>query len=81
MVIKIFSSYKSLRTPANMLIINLAISDLGIVWGLIPEACWNFLVAGGPWQFGYLGCQLHAFAGSIFGFSQIITLSCNLLTY
>ena len=81
MVLKIFSHYKALRTPANMLIINLAVSDLGIVIGLFPECIYNFFL-GGPWRFGYLGCQIHAFCGAIFGFSQIITLTCiNLQIY
>ena len=78
MVLRIFSNYKELRTPANMLVINLAISDLGIVIGLFPECCYNFFL-GGPWRFGYLGCQIHAFCGAFFGFSQIITLTCNSL--
>ena len=76
MVLKIFSHYTSLRTPANMLIINLAVSDLGIVIGLFPECVYNFFL-GGPWRFGSLGCQIHAFSGALCGFNQIITLTCK----
>ena len=64
MVLKIFSLYKAVRTPANMLVINLAVSDLGIVIGLFPECSCNFFL-GGPWRFGYIGCQIHAFNGAI----------------
>nr|CAH0098681.1 unnamed protein product [Daphnia galeata] len=74
MVLKIFSHFKSLRTPANMLVINLAVSDLMLMFTLIPEACYNFF-SGGPWQFGHIGCQIHAFCGAFFGFSQITTLT------
>jgi len=64
LVLKIFSRYKSLRTPANMLVMNLAISDLLLMLALIPEAVYNFS-CGGPWQFGDLGCQIHAFCGQL----------------
>ena len=74
MVLKIFSRYKSLRSPANMLVINLAVSDLCLMLGLIPEASFNFL-SGGTWQFGEIGCQIHAFCGAFFGYSQITTLT------
>lgn len=63
MVLKIFSHYSPLRTPANMLVINLAVSDLMLMLSLIPEAVYNFF-CGGPWQFGYMGCQIHAFCGT-----------------
>ena len=63
MVLKIFSRFKSLRTPANMLVVNLAVSDLLLILSLVPEAVINFL-AGGTWKFGYLGCQIHAFCGT-----------------
>ena len=51
MVLRIFSRYQSLRTPSNMLLINLAVSDLMLMITLIPEAVINFF-SGGPWQFG-----------------------------
>ena len=42
MVLKIFSHYKPLRTPANMLVMNLAFSDLMLMFTLIPESCIYF---------------------------------------
>lgn len=62
MVLKIFSHYPNIRSPANMLVINLAVSDLLLMLSLIPEAVINFF-SGGPWQFGFFGCQIHAFCG------------------
>jgi len=74
-VLKIFSSYPALRTPANMLVLNLAFSDFCLMIALIPECCYSFF-CGGHWQFGEAGCQIHAFLGSVFGYSQIFTLTC-----
>lgn len=62
MVIGILTKFKSLGSPSNILVMNLAISDLLLMLTLIPEAVFNFFT-GGPWQFGDLGCQIHAFCG------------------
>merc|ERR1712116_124068 len=32
-------------------------------------------MGGGSWQFGETACQIHAFLGSVFGYSQIFTLT------
>ncbi|XP_057380856.1 compound eye opsin BCRH2-like [Daphnia carinata] len=73
MVLRILGSFPALRTPANMLVMNLAVSDFLLMISLLPEACYNFFT-GGPWQFGDLGCQIHAFCGALCGYSQITTL-------
>lgn len=73
MVISILTKFKSLRTPSNILVLNLAISDLLLMLCLIPEAVFNF-INGGPWQFGEMACQIHAFSGALCGYSQITTL-------
>ena len=75
-VLKTLKHFKSLRTPANTLIMNLAISDLCLIISLVPAACYNFF-NGGPWRFGYWGCQIHAFCGAFFGCNQITTLTCK----
>jgi r-opsin len=61
-VLRIFSGNPNLRTPSNMLVLNLAASDLMLMICLLPEAIYNFFT-GGPWRFGNLGCQIHAFTG------------------
>merc|ERR1711928_326409 len=63
-VLKIFSSFPALRTPANMLVMNLAFSDFCLMLALFPEMVYNFFV-GGNWQFGETACQIHAFLGSV----------------
>jgi len=64
MVLKIFGHFPSLKSPINMLVINLAVSDFMLMITLIPEAVYNFFL-GGPWQFGDIGCQIHAFCGIV----------------
>merc|ERR1740128_1426264 len=73
-VLKIFGSFPALRTPANMLVMNLAFSDFALMLSLFPEMVYNFF-CGGSWQFGETACQIHAFLGSVFGYSQIFTLT------
>ena len=68
LVLKIFSKLPALRTPANMLVMNLAVSDFLLMLALFPECVINFF-GGGPWQFGELGCQIHAFLGIIHTFN------------
>ena len=63
-VLRIFSGNPNLRTPSNMLVLNLAASDLMLMICLLPEAVFNFFT-GGPWRFGNLACQIHAFTGNI----------------
>jgi len=74
MVIKIFSRFQALRTPANMLVLNLAVSDFILMLALFPECFYNFCL-GGPWRFGELGCQVHAFLGALCGYNAIFTLT------
>lgn len=73
-VLYIFLKYSALRTPSNVLVMNLAFCDLMIMASLVPECIVNFLM-GGIWQFGSLACQIHAFCGTIFGCGQIFTLA------
>jgi len=73
-VLRIFSGNANLRTPSNMLVMNLAASDLLLMICLIPECVFNFFT-GGPWRFGNLACQIHAFTGAMCGYNQITTLT------
>ncbi|KAK4035835.1 compound eye opsin BCRH2 [Daphnia magna] len=73
-VLKIFSRFPALRSPANLLVMNLAVSDFLLMLALFPECVYNFFL-GGPWRFGEMGCQIHAFLGACFGYNQIFTLT------
>nr|BAQ54895.1 opsin, long-wavelength sensitive type [Epiophlebia superstes] len=71
-VIYIFSCTKSLRSPSNLLVVNLAFSDFFMMVVMCPFMlinCYNE-----TWVFGPLMCQLYAFAGSLFGCASIWTM-------
>jgi len=73
-VLKIFNGNSTLRTPSNMLVMNLAVSDLLLMLCLIPECVFNFF-SGGPWRFGEMACLIHSFTGALCGYNQIMTLT------
>ncbi|XP_071954123.1 rhodopsin, GQ-coupled-like [Antedon mediterranea] len=64
---------KKLFTPGNMLIINLAVSDLNMVITQFPAMFITSVV--GKWLYGDVGCQIYAFFGSTFGVMSITTIS------
>ena len=47
MVLRILGSFPALRTPANMLVMNLAVFDFLLMITLFPEECYNFFTGGG----------------------------------
>ncbi|XP_013407359.1 rhodopsin, GQ-coupled-like [Lingula anatina] len=71
-VIGIFCSSPSLRTPANMLILNLSWSDL-----MMSTAVPMVTVAAleGKWVFGKVGCDIHAMVVGIFGLMSMNTIA------
>ncbi|XP_069395170.1 melanopsin-A-like isoform X2 [Paralichthys olivaceus] len=73
LVIYAFSRSRSLRTPANMFIINLAITDLLMC---VTQAPIFFTTSMHKrWIFGEKGCELYAFCGALFGICSMITLT------
>nr|QWV42627.1 long wavelength sensitive opsin [Mordella albosuturalis] len=73
MVVYIFSSTKALRTPSNLLVVNLAISDFCMMLCMSPAMvvnCYNE-----TWVFGPLACELYGMAGSLFGCGSIWTMT------
>ncbi|XP_058277444.1 melanopsin isoform X2 [Hirundo rustica] len=67
-----FCRSRSLRTPANILIINLAISDFMMSITQSPVFFTSSLYK--RWIFGEKGCELYAFCGALFGITSMITL-------
>ncbi|KAI1231672.1 Melanopsin-A, partial [Lamprotornis superbus] len=63
---------RSLQTPANILIINLAISDFLMSITQSPVFFTSSLYK--HWIFGEKGCELYAFCGALFGITSMITL-------
>ncbi|XP_050539105.1 opsin-1-like [Daktulosphaira vitifoliae] len=72
LVLYIFTCTKSLRTPSNLLVVNLALSDFCMMCSMGPAMAWSCLYE--TWMFGPFGCELYAMAGSIFGNASIWTM-------
>uniref|UniRef100_A0A182K286 G-protein coupled receptors family 1 profile domain-containing protein n=1 Tax=Anopheles christyi TaxID=43041 RepID=A0A182K286_9DIPT len=73
MVIYIFCTAKSLRTPSNLFIVNLALSDFLMMSTnafTMVYNCWYE-----TWSLGLLMCDLYAFFGSLFGCCSIWTMT------
>ncbi|GLH14972.1 Opsin, ultraviolet-sensitive [Gryllus bimaculatus] len=73
LVIWVFSSAKSLRTPSNVFVINLAICDF-IMMLKTPIFIYNSFNLG--FAMGQLGCQIFGFMGSISGIGAATTNAC-----
>jgi r-opsin len=73
MVVYIFSSTKTLRTPSNLLVVNLAFSDFLMMFCMAPPMvvnCYNE-----TWVFGPLMCEVYGMLGSLFGCASIWTMT------
>ncbi|XP_043863291.1 opsin Rh2 isoform X1 [Drosophila mojavensis] len=64
-VVYIFGGTKSLRTPANLLVLNLAFSDFCMMASQSPVMLVNFYYE--TWVLGPLWCDIYAVCGSMFG--------------
>uniref|UniRef100_A0A3Q0R1S8 Opsin 4 n=1 Tax=Amphilophus citrinellus TaxID=61819 RepID=A0A3Q0R1S8_AMPCI len=73
LVIYAFSRSRSLRTPANMFIINLAITDL--LMCITQSPIFFTTSMHKKWIFGEKGCELYAFCGALFGICSMITMT------
>ncbi|KAM3859865.1 melanopsin-A-like [Diretmus argenteus] len=72
LVMYAFCRSRSLRTPANMFIINLAITDFLMCVTQTPIFFTTSMHK--RWIFGKKGCELYAFCGAVFGICSMITL-------
>ncbi|XP_061438928.1 LOW QUALITY PROTEIN: visual pigment-like receptor peropsin [Rhineura floridana] len=68
-VLGIFDKYKELRTATNAVIINLALTDIGVSGIGYPMSAASDL--HGSWKFGYIGCQIYAALNIFFGMASI----------
>ncbi|CAD6992356.1 unnamed protein product [Ceratitis capitata] len=64
-VVYIFGGTKSLRTPANLLVLNLAFSDFCMMVSQAPVMIINFYYE--TWILGPLWCDIYSICGSMFG--------------
>nr|ANN11833.1 long wavelength sensitive opsin 2 [Chrysochroa saundersii tonkinensis]APY20581.1 long wavelength sensitive opsin 2 [Chrysochroa saundersii tonkinensis] len=73
MVVYIFSSTKSLRTPSNLLVVNLAFSDFLMMFTMSPPMVINCYHE--TWVLGPFMCELYGMFGSLFGCTSIWTMT------
>lgn len=55
-VLLMFVKFKELRTATNFIIINLALTDIGVAGIGYPMSAASDI--HGSWKFGYTGCQV-----------------------
>ncbi|XKL60290.1 hypothetical protein PGB90_001306 [Kerria lacca] len=72
LVIYIFLATKNLRTPSNLLVINLAFSDFCMMFCMSPAMIYNCIYE--TWTLGPFACELYAMTGSLFGNTSIWTM-------
>ncbi|XP_070544375.1 rhodopsin-like [Ptychodera flava] len=73
-VVYLFSRTKYLQTPGNMLIVNLALSDLLMDITNFPPMVISCFY--GRWMFfGNIGCLFYSVSGSQFGIMSIVTMT------
>lgn len=72
-VIQVFGTTKHLRTPSNLLVINLAFSDFLMLFTMAPPLVLNCFYE--TWYLGPFMCELYALFGSIFGCASIWTMT------
>ncbi|XP_051897292.1 melanopsin-A [Pristis pectinata] len=72
LVIYAFCRSKTLRSPSNTFIINLAISDF--LMSITQAPIFFTTSLHKRWIFGEKGCEMYAFCGALFGITSMITL-------
>jgi len=69
-VIYLYFKVKSLRTPSNMLVLNLAIMDFFMLLSQFPVFSYNCF-NGGIWMFDGFACDLYTIFGAITGMGSL----------
>ncbi|XP_047469573.1 compound eye opsin BCRH1-like [Penaeus chinensis] len=70
-VMYLFLSKKSLRSPANMFVVNLSFSDFMMMASQFPVFFMNCF-SGGYWSLGAFACEVYGFLGSVFGMTSVM---------
>jgi len=73
-VVYLYSKASYLKTPANLLVVNLAISDFWMMMTNGPPYIHNCFW-GGYWMFSNFACDLYAATGAVTGVCSIWTLA------
>uniref|UniRef100_A0A8C4R7M2 Retinal pigment epithelium-derived rhodopsin homolog n=1 Tax=Eptatretus burgeri TaxID=7764 RepID=A0A8C4R7M2_EPTBU len=73
MVLAMFVRFPDLLTSTNVLILHLALTDVGVSslgYPLSAASAWR-----GQWSFGWIGCQIYAAVNIFFGMASIALLT------
>lgn len=70
LVIYIFLKTKSLRTPSNMLVVALALSDMIMMITQVPPVVINAFISR-YWCWGPVLCDVYGFTGGLFGVASL----------
>ncbi|XP_071979490.1 pinopsin-like [Engystomops pustulosus] len=73
LVLLIFVKFEAVRTPINMILLNISVSDLLVCIFGTPFS-FAASVSGG-WLIGQQGCKWYGFCNSLFGIVSLISLS------
>ncbi|ODM94681.1 Opsin, ultraviolet-sensitive [Orchesella cincta] len=73
-VIAVFIKSKSLQTPANVFVANLAVADFLMMLSQGPFYIWS-VIRSKWWSFGVLGCEIYGFTGGLFGIVAILSMA------
>jgi len=71
-VIYLYLKVKKLRTPTNLLVVNLAVLDFLMLFSQFPAFSYNCFM-GGVWMFSPFQCELYALFGSITGLGSLLS--------
>jgi len=74
LVIYLYMKASHLKTPANMLVVNLALSDLIMLTSNFPPFAYNCF-NGGQWMWSESFCSIYAALGAVTGVCSIWTLA------
>ena len=72
-VIYAISRNKSLQTPANAFVANLAVADFLMMLSQGPFFIFN-VMRSNWWSFGVLACEFYGFTGGVFGVAAIMSM-------
>jgi len=72
MVVYIFMTVKNLRSPANLLVLNLAFNDFIMISSMFPPMVVNCYYQ--TWAFSAFACEIYGFIGSLCGTVSISTM-------
>jgi len=75
MVVWLFTKHKPIQTPSNFLVVNLALSDMLMMWSNNTFFIWNCF-NGGVWDFSIEYCDVYSALGAVTGVCSIWTLAC-----